>query len=419
MNDRLASGEFGRSQIGLLGSIVLGLSFSVTPMLSVLAGVLFPSMAGEFGWNHTQLSWGISACFLALALTTPLVGHLVRAFSARRVVLGYALSYPLCLLAFRLTDASYGPFIGLMALLGLMGAGTTAFAFFSLLPQWFDQRLGTALGIGMIGPGLGQSSLPILVEALNRHEGWRTSFVAIALLNALLVIPALWFWYRMPEQSPQRPAERPAGTGGMTLAQARRTSTFWLMALAFFLVSAVGAGCIIHMIPIGAAKGLSSGRAAQVLSATGLALLISRPVAGLFLDRFGAIKVGAPCFAVAAIGSLLLARSAAFAPAALGAFLVGVGLGAEGDVMAFMVRRYFGEGDFPRIYSVFGLVYGAGPLLGPPVLAISAIRWNSYLPGLCLFAAAALMAAILLPVIDRYQPTIRSIGLNAEEGSRC
>jgi MFS transporter, OFA family, oxalate/formate antiporter len=410
----LANREFGRPQIGLLGSILLGLLFSITPMLSVLAGVLFPAMAGEFHWSRSQISLGVSVCFLSVALTTPLVGYLIRARTARKVILAYALAYPLSLLAFRLIDGSYGSFIGLMALLGVVGAGTTAFAFFSILPQWFNRRLGTALGIGMIGPGLGQSSLPILVDALNRHEGWRASFVAIALLNAFLVLPALWLWYRIPRlPHEQRPAQIPVARAGMTLAEARRTSTFWLMVLAFFLVSAVGAGCIIHMIPIVTAKGFSSARAAQALSATGLALLISRPVAGALLDRFGAIKVGTPCFAVAAVGTVLLARSAAFPLTFLGAFLVGVGLGAEGDLMAFMVRRYFGEVDFPRIYSVFGLVYGAGPLLGPPILGFSVDRLDSYVPGLYLFTLSALAGALLLPAINRSPLRVGSIELRA------
>ena len=413
MNGR-ANREFGAPQIGLLGSIVLGLIFSVTPMLSVLAGVLFPAMAGEFGWSRTRISLGVSVCFLSLALTTPLVGYVIRAWTIRRVILGYALAYPLCLLAFRFIGESYGSFIGLMALLGLAGAGTTAFAFFSVLPQWFDRRLGTALGLGMIGPGLGQSSLPILVEALNRDVGWRTSFVAIATLNGLLVLPALWLCYRTPRlpRAPQ-PADRLAVREGMSLADARRTPTFWLMVLAFFLVSAVGAGCIIHMMPIVTGKGFSSARAAQALSATGLALLISRPVAGVFLDRFGAIKVGTPCFAVAAIGSVLLARGATFSLTTLGAFLVGIGLGAEGDLMAFMVRKYFGEADFPRIYTVFGLVYGAGPLLGPPILGVSIDRMGSYIPGLYLFALLSLVGALLLPPIDHSPLRIRSIELGA------
>jgi len=200
---------------------------------------------------------------------------------------------------------------------------------------------------------------------------------------------------------------------GVTLSEARRTPAFWLMVAAFFLVSAVGAGCILHMIPMVTDKGFSSARAAQALSATGLALLISRPVAGALLDRFGAIRVGAPCFILAAIGTVLLARSAAFPLVSLGAFLVGVGLGAEGDLMAFMVRRYFGELDFPRIYSLFGLVYGAGPLLGPPILGVSFDRLGSYDPGLYVFALSAAISALLLPAIDRSPRRIGAIRLSA------
>ena len=80
----------------------------------------------------------------------------------------------------------------------------------------------------------------------------------------------------------------------------------------------------------------------------------------------------------------------------LGAFLVGSGLGAEGDLMAFIVRRCFGQRHYPTIYGVFGGIYGAGSLFGPLVLGVAFDYLGGYETGFYIFAAAAFLSALLI-----------------------
>ena len=73
--------------------------------------------------------------------------------------------------------------------------------------------------------------------------------------------------------------------------------------------------------------------------------------------------VAAFLFGGAAVGIGLLTIGSAPSIAFAGAFLVGLGLGAEVDIIAYLISHYFGLRSFAEIYSlVFGAFAVAGAL---------------------------------------------------------
>ncbi len=384
-------------QSGLLLAIVSGLLFTVNPVLGAIAGILFPSIGAEYGWSRTALSGGISACTLTIALATPFVGNIIQRTSPRLVVLGSVITFSCLLALFSFMPNNYFLFIGFLLILGVVGAGVTPFAYLSILPRWFDRRLGLSLGIAMTGAGFGQALLPVLTEAINSTAGWRTTLVYLGGLNLLVVLPLGFLFYRNPPVHQAAVGEKsPEQMEGMSLREARATTSFWKMAIAFFLVSCVGAGCIVHISPMIIDRGYSSADGAKVLSAIGVAVLLSRLIAGILLDKISATLVGVVSFLAAATGALLLIYAPNLMLLGLGAFLVGSGLGAEGDLMAFILRRCFGQRHYPTIYGVFGGIYGAGSLFGPLVLGVAFDYLGGYETGFYIFAGGAFISALLI-----------------------
>ena len=87
----------------------------------------------------------------------------------------------------------------------------------------------------------------------------------------------------------------------------------------------------------------------------------------------------------------------------LGAFLIGLGLGAEVDMIAYLVSRYFGLRSFAEIYS---LVFGAFALsgaFGPLLMGAGFDFTGSYHAPLTAFFAATLVAAILMIRLGPYR----------------
>jgi MFS family permease len=115
-------------------------------------------------------------------------------------------------------------------------------------------------------------------------------------------------------------------------------------------VGDVDEGCLVHMSAMLTDRGITVQTAAFVASVMGAAMLIGRIGTGYLLDRFFASRVAVLLFGGAALGIGLLMIGREPSIAFIGAFLVGLGLGAEVDMIAFLVSRYFGIRSFAEIY---------------------------------------------------------------------
>jgi MFS family permease len=86
---------------------------------------------------------------------------------------------------------------------------------------------------------------------------------------------------------------------------------------------------------------------------------LGRVVVGYLVDRLWAPSVAAVALSLPAFGCLLLGTVDASDTAWLvaGVMLVGIGAGAEFDLAAFLVSRYFGLRDYGRLFGIhLGLI---------------------------------------------------------------
>jgi MFS family permease len=160
------------------------------------------------------------------------------------------------------------------------------------------------------------------------------------------------------------PVEARRAEIGLTLREAVCTRAFWIMVGVFFLVTASVHACFIHLPAVLADRGATAQVAALASSLFGVGMFVGRIGCGYLLDVFFAPRVSAVLFAAVATGLGFLAVGHAISAAFVGAFLVGLGLGAETDIMAYLVSRYFGLRSYGAIFgwiwAVFGLSGGLG-----------------------------------------------------------
>ncbi|KAG9030145.1 hypothetical protein FRB95_004283 [Tulasnella sp. JGI-2019a] len=74
-----------------------------------------------------------------------------------------------------------------------LGAVTLYYPVLLLLPEWFSVKRGLAAGILFSGTGMGGALAPFLVDALLRHTGRRSTFLALAATFFILAVPALFY----------------------------------------------------------------------------------------------------------------------------------------------------------------------------------------------------------------------------------
>jgi MFS family permease len=149
-------------------------------------------------------------------------------------------------------------------------------------------------------------------------------------------------------------------------------------------------------------RNLGMGAAALGSSLIGAAVMVGRIGTGYLLDRTFAARLASIVFAMSASGTALLwlgNGASAFA----GAFLVGLGLGAEVDLIPYLASRYFGLRDFGKVYSSLFAAFALAGALGPLIMGAGYDRTGSYSWPLLGFFLAILFATVLMTRLGPYR----------------
>ncbi len=388
---------------GVVAAAALGLMVSYGPIVLATFGLFFEPLQREFHWSRAELSAAVSLSTLLVAIIQPVCGRLADRWGARRIILVSLLLFGSTLLSLSVVRGSRLHFYLCYGFLGLFGAGTTPVPYSRVIARWFRKKRGLALGLSIMGFGIGMTLWPLLAHALIRHMGWRGTYLLFGLLILGGVAPVIGLFLR---EDPERMGWLPDGRRGalnptskereyflekgFSWAQARRTATFWKIAGAFFLVSASVHACLIHLVPLLTDCGLSPERAARVASLFGVAIIVGRLIVGYLLDRFFAPGVVASLFGGVALGlfSLWLKIPVLFPFGAV--FLLGLGLGM--DTLAYLITRYFGLQALGEIfgYAFSGVLLGGS--IGPFLLGMTFHRAGTYVPGLLILILAVSIA---------------------------
>jgi sugar phosphate permease len=281
----------------------------------------------------------------------------------------------------------------------LVGIGTTPVTYARVVANWFNRNRGLALGLASTGVGLGAFIAPSFAQFLIDVSGWRRAYLGLACACLVVAVPVVGlFFVKSPEEvglfpdganAPTMPALNSTSVTGMGVLDAFRTRTFWQLCAVFFCVAACVNGGIAHLIPLLTDRGLSGRSAALAASLFGAASIGGRVVNGYLVDRIFAPFVSGAFFGGAAAGIAILWGGVTGTVALLAPILLGLAIGAESDVMPFLVSRYFGMRSMAQ---VFGCVFGSytlGTATGRYLFAAGFDATGSYAKplGLCLCAA--------------------------------
>jgi len=373
--------------------------------------VFLKPLMQEFHAGRAAVSLAYTLHLIAGAVCAPVVGWLVDRYGSRRVILSASAMFGCILLLNKVFSANLWRFYLFYLALGLLINGVGPIPYGNIVSHWFDQRRGLALGLTMLGIGLGAMVIPSFAQQLIARFGWRTAYTVLGGGVLLVAIPVVAAFLR---EKPQDLGLLPDGVppknlGGESKApqdlsahDAWHSGTFWLMVCSFFLVSASVQGCLVHTTAMLIDRGITAKTAALGSSLVGVAVLLGRVGAGYLLDRLFAPRLAAVFFGGAALGIGLLwlgTTPAAFA----GAFLVGLGLGAEVDLIAFLISRYFGLRAFGRVYSSAFAAFALAGAFGPLIMGASFDRTGSYRAALVAFLAATLVAAVMMIRLGPYR----------------
>ena len=349
--------------------------------------VFFLAIVNEFGWSRGSASSIFSIFLLCHALTGLLTGYLQDRFGPRIVIPLGAIILALALVSTSRSNSlwhfyvAYGVFAG--ASVSLLGF-TSHSAF---LPSWFERKRGLAVGIAMSGIGFGMLVIVPMVEKSIASFGWRTTYLFLAGVVALIVGPLnAVLSRRRPEDLNLRPDGDHAGQAAgrsrpfmimqivdsdwanrdWTIQKALRTGRFWLLVATFFCLSYAYQGTLLHSISAMVEAGLTRDTAAFYFGILGIAGSVGKIFFGYLSDRFGRERVNTLGGVTAAVGILCLVYSAQVKSPlpVFFALLFGLGYGAAAPLLPSVSADIFIGRSFGLIFAMISIGSGAGGALG-------------------------------------------------------
>jgi len=387
----------------------LGLSVSSMMILQFALSVLIKPISAEFGWGRATVSTAFTFAALLLAIGSPIVGRLIDKWGVRPITLAAIILSSVATALMSLAPGNASIFIAMSAGLGFCGAGQAPLAYAKAIAGAFDRRRGLALGIGMAGVGVGSALIPRITQALQDSYGWRGSFVGLGALIFAVAFPAVALFLREPTGRLSIPVATHNGTGeraavGLSAHEVVRTGSFWLLIAIFFFVPMACNGTVVHLVSMLTDRGIAADIAVKIFGGVGLSIFVGRLFCGALLDSFFAPYVAMFFIALPALGALLLSLNMSDSAQVAGAVLVGVGMGAEIDLIAYLQSRYFGMRAFGQVYGYLFMSFCVGGGLGPYAMGLSFDRAASYKPALLGFVAVLMLAIGMLGRLPKRFP---------------
>ncbi|MBJ7412059.1 MAG: MFS transporter [Phenylobacterium sp.] len=361
---------------------------------------LYPEVIDEFGWTREQASILASAKYLATSLAAVLGGMMVDRIGIWRSLLSYMLIAGAALLSFLWTvdlTAYYLSGIGL----GL-AAGGGMVSVKILVAKSFHRSQGTAMGVALLGTGIGATIVPIVATFAISHFGWRMGFAVMSVPVWLLAIPLLLLAASSDRRRSAQVAAQSVSSPSPTINQDQATlrdivrdGNFWLIASAGFLAALVDTAFTQHQVLILRDLDLPNATIAIAISAMGLIGVGARVLVGNILDS-KSNKGLAGLYATLTIGALL--SLALGSPVVLGAFVLFRAVGHAAILLDTGVMPKHVFGSTQNLGTLMGLFTGASSLgfaTGPWLMGRLYDMTNAYTTAYVLFAVLPVVAMIL------------------------
>ena len=379
-----------------------GIMVSFAAIVPYTFGLFLKPLSESFGWHREATAAGFSIAALTLAAASPGLGFLLDRYKPRRIVLPCIVAFSAAYASLALLTPHLMHFYLTFFVIGLVGNGTAYIGYSRAISTWFNRRRGFALSIMLAGTGLGAMLLPVLVQAVITHLGWRAAYLTLGLLAFAVGFPLTAAFVR---ERPVGQQDRDVSTEhGEPVARALRTPAFWIIAATVWLYAISVNGTIAHLSALLTDRGVSAAGAAWSVSIIGATGLIGRLLTGLFLDRFFGPRVSQIMLLITVLGIVMLSVASSLSAGLIAAALIGFSMGSEGDITPYLLGRYFGLKRFSTLYALTWTTYAIGAATGPILVGRVFDTMGSYRPiTIQLLALPALVPCLLMFALPRYE----------------
>jgi MFS family permease len=370
--------------------------------------VFLTPMERDLGWSRAELTGGFSLMWLVAGAMAFPVGVWIDKHGPRLLMTIGSIGASLLIIAWSQVTTQ-AVFYLIWAGLGVCAAAVLYEPAFAVVTQWFQQQRSTALAIITFAAGLASTIFLPLSDALLRGFGWRTAVLILGLFLACMTIPLHALVLR------RRPADlglEPDGITtsvrtpakplpGVALRVALSGRTFWLLTLAFGLISLSAAAIRVHFIPFLISAGVESSAAAFATGAIGIMQVMGRIIFAPLDHRFSTpvIVIGVFGLHMLAMSFLLIGHAALL----IGGFIVlfGAAQGAVTLARPSILAELYGISHYGRISSVMTIFLTLTSTSAPLAASLLYDRFDNYQPVIWMVVILAIAATAVVFLVRR------------------
>lgn len=364
-----------------------------------IANIFAPHLLDAFPWTRAQFAL-VGAFGMINLATIPLIGRLTDRIGIRPVAAVGVIAFPLTFVALSLMSGNFTVFVIISLLQYLLcGATTSSIVYSRLIAERFTTARGIALAVGATTPALVGVIASPLLQMLIDAQGWRAGYLGVAAYVGVVGLIALAL---LPPRLPSQASDRPKAKRGGDYRQIFRSRTFWIIAGGFLLCNLIYPLQSSQMKLMLEENGVDSTAGAWMVSLFAGGVLAGRFLCGVALDRFPAHLVAGIALGLPGIGLLVIASGLA-SPAvlAISIAVMGLSLGAESDLAAYLVMRYFRLEIYGTVLGLVVTSLAVSASLGSVILSATLHITGNFSAYLLLGAAGCISGAALFLMLGR------------------
>lgn len=395
--------------------------FSSGPGQSHTFSAFIDPISEDLGISSATIATAYGLATLAAAFALPYMGRLVDTQGPKRMLVAIVIALGAACLFFSAAPGFLWLAIG-FGLLRFFGQGSLMLACANLVSQWFSKSRGLAMSLMALGFGVSMAVHPPLSQFLIETFGWRSAWIALAVITWVTMLPAVIFFVtNTPESLGLRPDGAvdeggeadtgPAEIKGLSLSEALRTTTFFVLAAGWFSIAMLVTTLHFYQVSILTDQGLSRDAAAAIFTVSAITMVVAMPLVGRAFDtvktRF--VIAGALLVTAASLVSITFATSVTMA--LVYGVIFGLNNALSMTMFGYVWPRFFGRLHLGSIQGTGQLVGVVGASLGPlPVgLAYDLVgRADATLVGLALLPGALAIVTLF------YLRTPEAVGADAK-----
>jgi MFS family permease len=271
---------------------------------------------------------------------------------------------------------------------------------FVVVVQWFPQGRDRALLLLTLAAGLASTIFMPIEAWLLERLGWRMTLLTLAAVLGVITIPLHAIALRPAPKPVSGPAGSPSTAApGVSLRAARRTSVFWVLAVAFVVANFTTTSVTVHLIPYLVDHGYTAAVAAATIGWMGAMQLSGRLFFVPVNKWLGSRAVTAGVFFMQGVGvaTVTFVWLAGIAPLIV---ILGSANGMGTLSRATIIAEIFGRRHYGSISGALALGANGARAIGPVGSSLLLVALGGYDTLYWTFAAALVVVAVAVYLVE-------------------